>query len=340
MNEHDDFDRTLRGWIIDEGRGSAPPHLASEVATAIARRNRRPTWLALAFGDGMGRPLPSHGSARRPLALLMVAGLILAIIAGAVMVAGSARRELSHVTVPSAAPAVVGSPAPSASSTTSAAADGLIVFGIVVPVEGGATGTYCTTIHTIRPDGSGEREMAGGCLAYGRASWGPTGDSIITDSTPLSSNETQIAEVAAGGGAPGGLLTLSGGFMPAFSPDGSQIAYAGLGSAPGAGGIFIAAADGTHPHRLTSPEGGSTDAAPRFSPDGSRLVFSGATNDPAVAVLWIVNTDGSDLHPLTAALPGSPLARWSSDGSHLLFTGRQQPDGNQSRGPSMPTARA
>ena len=59
-------------------------------------------------------------------------------------------------------------------------------------------------------------------------------------------------------------------------------------------------------------------------------MFSRYTNDPAVPVLWIVNTDGSDLHPLTAALVGSPLARWSTDGSHLLFTGPQQPDGNQS----------
>ena len=58
------------------------------------------------------------------------------------------------------------------------------------------------------------------------ASWSPTGDGIIIDSTPLSSSTTQIFELAADGGALRPLLTLTGGFEPAFSPDGSQIAYA------------------------------------------------------------------------------------------------------------------
>jgi TolB protein len=313
MNEHDDFDRILRGWIIDEGRGSAPAHLASDVATRIARRTPRPTWLALALGDGMGRPMASLGSGRRPLALLVVAGLLLAIIAGAVIVAGSARRELSNVIVPSSAPSAQTNPAASAA---------LILFGISVSVDGGASGTYCTTFHTIRPDGSGERELAGGCLAYGNASWAPTGDRMIFDSTPLSSSATLISEVAADGGSPGALLTLSDGSMPAYSPDGSQIAYAGLGSAPGAGGIFIATADGTNPHQLTSPEGGSGDLQPRFSPDGSRLAFTRMTNDPASPFeVWVVNTDGTDLHRLIAALAESTAARWSSDDSHLLFSG-------------------
>ena len=40
----------------------------------------------------------------------------------------------------------------------------------------------------------------------------------------------------------------------------------------------------------------------------------------------MVNTDGTDLHRLTATLPESDSARWSSDGSHLLFTGRQTAD--------------
>ena len=37
----------------------------------------------------------------------------------------------------------------------------------------------------------------------------------------------------------------------------------------------------------------------------------------------MVNTDGTDLHRLTAVLAWSMDARWSSDGSHLLFTGSE-----------------
>ena len=85
--------------------------------------------------------------------------------------------------------------------------------------------SYCTTFHTIRPDGSDERQLAVGCLVFGNASWGPAGDGIIIDSSPLSGSPTQISKVAVDGSAPHVLLTVPG-VTPAFSPDGSQIAYA------------------------------------------------------------------------------------------------------------------
>ena len=196
-------------------------------------------------------------------------------------------------------------------------AEGLILFGVSTSAGGGG---YCTVFYTINPDGSGERQLAPDCLAfYGRASWSPTGDDIVIDSTPLSSSTTQIYRLAADGGALRPLVTLKGGDTPAFSPDGSQIAYSGLGSAPGATGIFIAASDGTQPHQLTSPAG--TDFQPRFSPDGTRLVFSRDGTG-----IWMVNTDGTDLHQLTAALAWSMDTRWSPDGSHLLFTGSETGD--------------
>ena len=158
-------------------------------------------------------------------------------------------------------------------------------------------------------------------MAYGNASWSPTGDGIIIDSRPLSSTTTRISEMAADGGAQHPLLTLAGGFEPTFSPDRSQIAYAA-----DSGGITIAAADGTRPRQLTSTLDAtkSSDSEPRFSPDGSRLVFSRSINDPSGHVgdtseVWMVNADGTDLHRLTG-LSQSYSARWSPDGSHLLFT--------------------
>lgn len=233
---------------------------------------------------------------------------------------------------PTLAPSQAGVPASPSVPASSAGTDGLILFGVSVCVPGtgpnSCNGTYCTTFYTIHPDGSGERQLPADCLPYGNAYWGPTGDSIIYDSTPLHSTSTLISEGTPDGGSPRALLTLSGGFMPAFSPDGSQIAYAGLGSAPGAGGIFIADADGTHRRQLTSrPEGEGEDLQPRFSPDGSRLVFWRLTNHPvgstSVDELWIVDADGTDLHQLTDALAGSMFAQWSPDGSRLLFSGSQ-----------------
>jgi Tol biopolymer transport system component len=162
-----------------------------------------------------------------------------------------------------------------------------------------------------------------GTAVFGGASWSPAGDGIIIDSeidegyTPTI---TQVSEVAIDGGTPHLLLTVPG-VGPAFSPDGSQIAYVGL-----SGGLVIADSDGTYPRRLTSTSGSTkgSDYAPSFSPDGSRLAFGRSTSDPSGSTpgtsgIWLVNADGTDLHRLTS---GSPYtARWSPDGSRLMFFG-------------------
>jgi Tol biopolymer transport system component len=306
-------------------------------ASDRALRPFEPSTVALKAAAGSAA-WPAAKPARRTgwyvllAAMLVVAALVFAAGSGAfrnliVAPVGPSPSPYSSVApslapvAPSLAPsqtAVTASPGVSASS---ADAEGLILFGVSVSVKSGATGTYCTMFYTIHPDGSGERQLPADCLPYGNAYWGPTGDSIIYDSTPLHSTSTLISEGTADGGSPRALLTLSGGFMPAFSPDGSQIAYAGLGSAPGARGIFIADADGTKPRQLTSPKAGISDFGPLFSPDGSRLVFTRfGSNSTEV---WMVNGDGTDLHSLTADLPESMSAHWSPDGSHLLFSGTQ-----------------
>ena len=305
-------------------------------ASARALRPFEPSAIALNAAAGSAARPAAKFAGRTAWYVLLAAMLLLTALAFA---AGSgAFRNLIVAPVSpspspdsSAAPSVAPSHAAATASpiaSASSAADDLILFGVSVSVNSGATGTYCTMFYTINPDGSGERQLPADCLPYGNAYWGPMGDSIIYDSTPLHSTSTLISEGTADGGSPTALLTLSGGFMPAFSPDGSQIAYAGLGSAPGARGIFIADADGTHPRQLTSrPKGEGEDLQPRFSPDGSRLVFWRLTDHPVGTTsgneLWIVNADGTDLHQLTDALAGSMFAQWSPDGSRLLFSGSQ-----------------
>ncbi len=253
-------------------------------------------------------------------------------IAGAMTAASPPLGQTAAAVPPgvSAAPSteVAVSPSPSASSAspaTSAGGDGLILF--TVYDGAGAGPSPCTTFHTIRPDGSDERQLTTvvgcatptpGTVVFGAASWSPAGDGILIESETAT---TQISEVATDGGTPHVLLTVPGS-TPAFSHDGSQLAYA-----DGSGGIVIAAADGTHARQLTSTPDAtkSSDSYPSFSPDGSRLVFTRSTGDPVgstlgTAEVWIVNADGSDLHRLTSESPFT-YARWSPDGSRLLFIG-------------------
>ena len=129
---------------------------------------RRPAWSSLE------RWLPTGGIARtdtirevpwRPIAIAAL--LIVAAGAALVLIAGSQRRP---------------------------GGDGLILFQMRHSVRNNdGTGTYCSTFHTIRPDGSGERQLLGDCVDSGNASWSPTGDSIIIGIT-FSSSTTQIYE--------------------------------------------------------------------------------------------------------------------------------------------------
>ncbi len=68
---------------------------------------------------------------------------------------------------------------------------------------------------------------------------------------------------------------------------------------------------------------------PRISPDGERIVHTRGwvdkEGDRRESSLWIMNADGSRSRHL---IDGSG-ARWSPDGSRILFTARGEPDGSQ-----------
>jgi uncharacterized protein YjdB len=81
---------------------------------------------------------------------------------------------------------------------------------------------------------------------------------------------------------------------PAFSPDGSRIAY--VSTSGGNAEIYVMNADGTSPTRLTIDP--AADGRPVFTPDGQTILFH-STRTAGKQQIWAVNVDGSALTQLT-----------------------------------------
>lgn len=109
-------------------------------------------------------------------------------------------------------------------------------------------------------------------------------------------------------------------YAPAFSPDGTTIAFEGYPKAGEVGGganydVYTMRADGTNIQNLTTSSSDvasrSSQNAPQWSPDGTRLLYSGEDG------LHVMDADGSDPIKVADAYSGV----WSPDGSRIAFPG-------------------
>lgn len=115
---------------------------------------------------------------------------------------------------------------------------------------------------------------------------------------------------------------ISGGAAPAWSPDGSELAYCTWKGA-GLGQLEVANADGTGRRQITNMKGGA--CYPDWSPDGTKIVFTalsiGASEknltDATInhLAIFAVDKNGGDAVPIA---PGF-AARWSPGGTMLVI---------------------
>ena len=114
-------------------------------------------------------------------------------------------------------------------------------------------------------------------------------------------------------------------YSPAWSPDGSQIAYATREGDEAY--LMVVDADGSNPRRVASnvyPD----DPGVVWSPDGSQIAYmtNYAVNDGS-GEIWVMDAGGQNQRQLTHNVldDGSPI--WSPDGRYLAFSaGTLPPD--------------
>jgi uncharacterized protein YjdB len=111
---------------------------------------------------------------------------------------------------------------------------------------------------------------------------------------------------------------------PAFSPDGSRIAFVSQRDGRGNPEIYVMNADGTGTTRVTNDP--LTDGRPSFTPDGQTIVFHSSRTGGKLQI-WSVNVDGTGLTQLTRdSVNGSPSV--SPDGQTIAYVSTRNKDGD------------
>lgn len=107
-----------------------------------------------------------------------------------------------------------------------------------------------------------------------------------------------------------------GGFDPAWSADGSSIAFVSGRSAQ-SNEVYRMNFDGTAVTRLTN--NAVDDFGPAWSPEGDKIAFDRADPASGTTEIWVMNADGTGQTRLTTNSADDFGVSWSPDGDHLAF---------------------
>jgi hypothetical protein len=162
-------------------------------------------------------------------------------------------------------------------------------------------------IYVVKTDGGGLEPLTDPDWDRLEPAWSPDGSQIAfvtagPGTIEANGNPPQIWVMNADGSDPEQLTSVPvGARRPAWSPDGSQIAFDG-----GGGTIYVINADGSGLRKL-GPSIGGFD--PTWSREGNRIAFTGGSdNDHRI---FSMNLDGEDVDPLTEA-PNATSPSWGA----------------------------
>ena len=154
------------------------------------------------------------------------------------------------------------------------------------------------------------------------ATLGPPGNGKIAFESSRNSNQDIYVMDADGANTTRLTNNPASDFGPAWSPDGTKIAFVSSREGFGNDEIFQMDADGSNPIRLTNDSAGDYD--PAWSPDGTKIAFT-STRD-GNSEIYVMNANGSNPIRLTNDSATDYGPAWSPDGTKIVFASDR--DGN------------
>jgi Tol biopolymer transport system component len=189
-------------------------------------------------------------------------------------------------------------------------------------------------IYSMNSDGGSQTRLTNTPSTEANPTWSPDGTKIAftTDRNEpnphtcfyLSCNSEIYVMNADGSGQT--RITNSAGpdWSPAWSPDGTQIAF--TSARDGNYEIYVMNADGTAQTRLTNDP--AWDAGADWSPNGQKIAFDRYPGDGNGEV-YVMNADGTGQQNITNNSAYDSSASWSPDGSKIAFISDREDQTNQ-----------
>jgi Tol biopolymer transport system component len=180
-------------------------------------------------------------------------------------------------------------------------------------------------IYSVRPDGSGQRQLTSGPEVDSLPMIAPSGRYLVFERRTTVGGPANLYAVGVTGGGLRALTTTGDNHDASFSPDGKWIVFVRTSAAitPSNGvsndDIAVVRSTGSSPRRLT-PTAGVDEFAPRFFAGG--IIFSrgeSAEGPAAYADIYTMRTNGTKIKPQVRGVGSAYVEDVAPNGKTLIF---------------------